>query len=227
MKISIAAATLAAFATTAASAADLPRRTDAAPPAPVFTAAPAFSWTGFYVGVNGGYGFGGFTRGGDPLFGNASGGLVGGTLGYNQQFGSAVLGLEGDWGWSGIRGSSTLAGPALASSRLTNLMTARLRAGYSIDRALLFVSGGYAGGTLRSSLIDATLPPGSQSFTTSNWNNGFALGLGAEYAFTKNVSAKFEYLHVGLADKPIFAPPRATTTGLQSNILRAGVNYRF
>ena len=229
MKNVIAAASLLALSLAGARAADLPRR-DAAPafPGPGFSSAPAFSWTGFYAGVNGGFATGGFTRGGDALFGKANGGLIGGTLGYNHQFNTVVLGVEGDWGWSGIKGSNNaLAGPAFASSRITSLATARLRAGYSIDRALLFVTGGYAGGSVRSTLTDTSLPPGAQTFNSRSWNNGFALGAGVEYAFTKNISAKLEYLHVGLADKPVFAPPRAFTSGARQNIVRAGLNYRF
>ena len=221
------ATSLVALALSPALAADIPRRTDAAPPAPAFSPAPIFSWTGFYVGLNGGYGFGGFKGGGDALFGKANGGLVGGAVGYNQQFGSVVLGLEGDWGWSGIKGERNLPGPAFANAKLTNLATIRARAGYAIDKTLLYVTGGYAGGTLKSALTDTTLPVGARNFSASNWNNGFALGAGVEYAFSKSVSLKGEYLYTSLSDKTIFAPPRLNNTGIRQTILRAGVNYRF
>lgn len=228
MKTLVAAASLLAFSLAGAKAADLPRRGDAPAPAPFMSPAPVFSWTGLYAGVNGGFAAGGFTRGGDFLFGKGNGGLIGGTLGYNHQFNNLVLGIEGDWGWSGIKGSNNaLAGPTFANSKITSLATARLRGGYAIDRALLFVTGGYAGGSVRSTLTDTSLPPGAQTFNTRSWNNGFALGAGVEYAFTKNVSAKLEYLHVNLADKPVFAPPWASTSGARQNIFRAGLNYRF
>ena len=215
---------LLALAITQAGAADLPRRTDAAPPAPIYSPAPIFTWTGFYVGLNTGYGFGKFTGGGDTLFGKAHGGLVGGTVGYNQQFGSIVLGVEGDWDWSGVKGSNTLAGPVFGSAKLTNLATARIRAGYSIDKALLYVTGGYAGGTISGSLNDTTIP---RNFSSSNWNNGYAVGAGVEYAFSKNISVKAEYLYANLATKPVFAAPDLSNAGVHQNLLRAGVNYRF
>jgi len=93
-------------ATTAiAAAADLARRAPYYPAsAPVY--APLFSWTGFYIGINGGGGFGSSNW---DLTGSrtVSGGLVGGTVGYNYQFGQAVAGIEGDVDWSGINGSTS------------------------------------------------------------------------------------------------------------------------
>src|SRR5947209_19380723 len=80
-------------------AADLPNRRVA--PAPAYVPPPIFSWTGFYVGVNGGGVFGDFTKGGKSTFGSPTGGLVGGQAGYNQQFGQIVVGVEGDIHWAG------------------------------------------------------------------------------------------------------------------------------
>ncbi len=93
-------AALMAGVASSAMAADLPTRK--APPAPqVYAAPPVFSWTGFYVGVNGGWGGG--SSGGD--FGSPTGGLVGGTVGYNYQVGQFVAGLEGDWDWADLNKS--------------------------------------------------------------------------------------------------------------------------
>jgi outer membrane immunogenic protein len=106
-----------------AMAADLPRR--AAPPA--FVAAPVFTWTGFYVGVNVGYGWrnnnddnviflpagsvagSAATAGSLTLFDNSDedGGILGGAqIGYNVQFGSFVLGLEADIQAADLSGDS-------------------------------------------------------------------------------------------------------------------------
>src|SRR4051812_8118099 len=68
-----------------------------------------YNWTGFYVGVNGGYGWGtsDWTAASVGIADlKTKGWLAGGTLGYNYQMGSWVLGLEGDWDWSNIKGSS-------------------------------------------------------------------------------------------------------------------------
>src|ERR1700734_731539 len=79
--------------------------------APLYKAPPAqvtqaYNWTGFYIGANGGGGWG-HSWWQSPSTGvNLSGGQVGGTAGYNWQFGNAVLGVEGDLDWSKISGTS-------------------------------------------------------------------------------------------------------------------------
>src|SRR3954467_6510079 len=97
-RVFIAAAAVFAVATTmtAASAADMAHRR-------MPTKAPAYidqqyNWTGFYAGINGGYVFGKSewsAATGSSSF-NTSGGLVGGTVGYNRQMGQLVVGVEGD-----------------------------------------------------------------------------------------------------------------------------------
>ena len=90
--------------TGAAAAADLPPA-----PAPYYKApyaAPYYNWTGFYLGVNGGGGFGTSTWDSAGSF-NLTGALAGGTIGYNYQYGRAVIGAEGDIDWSGMKGSTT------------------------------------------------------------------------------------------------------------------------
>src|SRR5580658_9533993 len=89
----------------AALGADLPPAPTPYYKAPAF-APPPYSWTGFYIGINGGGALGRSnwdTAGGF----NVDGGVVGGTIGYNYQIGRAVLGVEGDLDWSGLRGSIT------------------------------------------------------------------------------------------------------------------------
>src|SRR6201999_3405809 len=90
-------AALMAGVATSAFAADLPTRKAPPAPAPIYVA-PAFTWTGFYLGVNGGYGVGNDGK----SFGNVDGGMVGGTAGYNYQLGQIVLGVEGDWDWADL-----------------------------------------------------------------------------------------------------------------------------
>jgi len=205
-------AALMAGAASSAMAADLPTRK--APPAPqVYAAPPVFSWTGLYVGVNGGWGGG--SSGGD--FGSPTGGLVGGTIGYNYQVGQFVVGVEGDWDWADLNKngySVALASPY--SNKIDDLVTARARAGYAIDRALLYVTGGYAG------VDDRISAPGV--FSSTDWRSGGAIGGGLEYAFTNNISAKAEYIYAPIADKSYFA---GTKSDLDISLVRAGLNYKF
>src|SRR3954468_5487760 len=91
-----------------AQAADLP--TKAYVSAPV--AAQVYNWTGFYVGVNGGYGWGAqdpltlFSNRFDRTSFNINGGMLGGTIGAQIQQGYVVLGIEGDLDWANIKGNS-------------------------------------------------------------------------------------------------------------------------
>ncbi len=216
-------AALMAGAASSALAADLPTHKAPPPPAPVY-APPPFTWTGFYIGVNGGFGF---SSTGPSSFGHIDGGLVGGTAGYNYQIGQFVVGAEGDFGWDGATASRGFTGPAYTKTRLTDLMTIRGRVGYATDRALLFATGGYAGGSINAKLIDAALPVGSQYYTADSWHSGYTVGAGIEYAFTNTISAKAEYLYTDLGSTTMFAPPHLASAGLHQNIVRAGVNYHF
>jgi len=201
-----------------ANAADLPRRHAMPVKAPMYEA--PYNWTGFYVGINGG---GGFGHSSWDVYGtgfNTSGGLVGGTVGYNYQMGQVVFGLEGDGDWSNLRGSGLCAGVS-CETRNDWLATARGRIGYSFGRVLPYVTGGGAFGDIKSSLAGF----GSQTTTRAGW----ALGGGAEVAIAGPWSAKLEYLYVdlGKAGCDATACGVATDVSFTSNIVRGGINYRF
>src|SRR5512135_600070 len=105
-KLLLASVGLLALGIASASAADIARREMPAKAPVYFT--PAYNWTGFYVGINGGGAFGRSDL--SNAFGstgyNATGGLVGGTLGYNYQINQLVFGIEGDIDWADISGNS-------------------------------------------------------------------------------------------------------------------------
>src|SRR5271154_4797124 len=209
-------------------AADLPT-TKGPPPAP-YPPPPAFNWTGFYIGVNGGWGF---TNTHNDSFGNnINGGLVGGTVGYNYQMGQFVIGYEGDVDWSDIRGSNFTFGlpGGFGNDKLTSefMVTERARLGYAWDRTLFFVTGGYAGIDMHGS-FNAFSPSTGPFFGSQNeWHNGGIVGAGIEYAFTNNITFKGEYLFAPLQSKTYFAgTPDETNTRLDISIFRAGINYKF
>ncbi|MFZ3359243.1 MAG: outer membrane protein [Xanthobacteraceae bacterium] len=206
----------------AAEAADLARPVPYYPKAAIYTP-PPFSWTGFYLGINGGGGFGS-SNWDSTGSRNIGGGLVGGTIGYNYQVGQAVFGVEGDIDWSNINGSTTNACPPGCETSNTWLGTARGRIGYAAGRFMPYVTGGAAFGDIRASA------PGIA--TQSSNKAGWTLGGGLETALTANWTAKVEYLYVDLGS---FNCGVACTGGVStvdnvsfhSNILRAGVNYKF
>ncbi|MGA2043697.1 MAG: outer membrane protein [Roseiarcus sp.] len=227
-------AALLAGAATSAFAADLPTR-KGPPPAPAYYA-PAFSWTGFYVGVNGGFGttdlrgnsFGPFAGVGPvSAFGSPSGGLIGGTVGYNYQIGQFVIGAEASLDWADLSKSRSFFNGSSDKLKVDSIGNVLGRLGYAWDRTLFYAAGGYAGGDVHASGFNDAFYgvnfPGS-----SGWRSGYAVGGGIEYAFTNNISVKGEYLFSQLQGKTYYGgTPDAVKAGLDINTFKVGVNYKF
>jgi len=206
-------------------AADLPNRYQA-PYAP-YDAPPMFSWTGFYAGINGGASFGGFSQAGSQFFGSASGGMVGGTIGYNYQAGPIVVGIEGDIDWASISGSKTPFVGVSSRATLDQVNTVRARIGYGYDRSLFYVTGGYAGGSVSSRVSNFASMP-SFLLSESHYLNGFAIGGGVEYMVAPHFSVKAEYLYTSLGSTNYFSgTPGSLNAGIDFSTIKAGVNYHF
>jgi outer membrane immunogenic protein len=232
--------------TAGAMAADLPSRRIA--PAPVIPAVPAFTWTGFYVGVQAGYTWGeddnNITFLGVP-FGGTSGdldGFVGGAhAGFNYQFGSIVVGLEADI--EGVAtdndgviftgpGNGLLAGETLTADGEVDFQgSLRARFGFAFDRALIYATGGFAFVNFSS---DFTFNNGAgtvltQSFEDTEW--GWTLGAGIEYAITNNFTARVEYRYTqldGIDNNGAFNTLGfASSSEPEFHTIRAGVSYKF
>jgi outer membrane immunogenic protein len=190
--------------------------------APPTEAAQAYSWTGFYFGANGGGGWGHSVWSGNATGIGLSGGQAGGTVGYNQQLGKVVLGIEADADWSALDGKSTSPGcPIGCSTSDSWLSTVRGRVGYAFDRIMPYVTGGLAVGDIRAATPGF---PGGEAV-----NPGWAAGAGIELALPGNWSAKAEYLRVDLGrfnctGCGAFPPDNVS---LQENVFRAGINYHF
>ena len=130
-----------------ASAADLPRAMPYKSPAMV----AQYNWTGFYLGINGGGGFGDSNWNGFAVSNSPSGGMIGGTAGYNWQGPGSpwVFGLEGDIDWTNIRDSSACGG-VLCETRNNWFGTVRGRVGYAFDRFMPYVTVGLAIGDVEA-----------------------------------------------------------------------------
>jgi outer membrane immunogenic protein len=178
--------------------------------APAYVAPSYFSWSGFYVGVNAGYGFGKADAGGGADV-KPSGFIAGGTVGYNLQTGLWVWGIEGDFDYSAMKdevGGVDVKAPWFG--------TVRGRIGYAGWGNLLpYITGGAAFAKLD---VDAGAA-GDDSDTRVGWT----LGAGLEYALWSNWSVKVEYLYADLGTYDIGGGDVDFTT----NIVRAGLNYRF
>jgi outer membrane immunogenic protein len=184
-----------------------------------------YNWTGFYIGINGGYGWGNSNW--SLLPGTSikpTGGLFGGTLGYNWQAGSFVYGIEGDWDWSGVKGSVTCAVIATCTTENPWLATIRGRLGYAFDRWLPYITGGGAYGNIKATV---SVPVAGLAASASKSNFGWTIGGGVEYAFLGNWTAKIEYLYVDLGTVNDGIAPVVNNVSFKENIVRAGLNYKF
>jgi outer membrane immunogenic protein len=178
------------------------------PPAPVYKGPnvvppPAFSWTGLYLGVEGGWGWGredysdnsiaGFPPG-VAISQRPNGGVVGGVLGYRYQIGQFVLGAEGTAAWADLKGTVT-PGPGVTDSlKVRSLYTATGQAGWAFDQALLYVKGGWAGASVNTAIATVAGGLASQSQT----DNGWTVGGGLDYAIWQNLILGVEYDHFDL-----------------------------
>jgi len=197
-----------------------------------------YNWTGFYIGANGGYGWG-RTTSTDTVIRTStthdpSGGLAGGQIGYNWQAGTWVLGLEADGDWANIRGSAPCPNPAFGcASNIRDLASFRGRIGYAVGPALFYGTGGlgYANANYNEFSVAGAIPPAGATafYSTDRW--GYAAGAGIEYGFAPSWSAKLEYMHYGFDS--VTAPPGTlavatpVSLSLRVDTVKVGINYRF
>jgi outer membrane immunogenic protein len=210
----------------AASAADLPRRSAPVAPLAPIAAVPLFTWTGFYVGVNAGYGFSDSND--DAVFvpqgtflgalagssgvvsngGNENDGFVGGAqVGYNLQFGAFVVGVEADIQYADLGGDNNRTAVYTPQTGL-NPVAFGFRPGSAVSGIEYF-------GTVRARAgvaFDRVLVYATGGFAFGGFDGGnggfvddgddiqggYAVGGGIEYAFTNNITAKIEGLYVNL-----------------------------
>jgi outer membrane immunogenic protein len=248
-KLAFVLASAAALASGPALAADLSRPIYKAP---VIAAAPYFNWSGCYIGVHGGGGWG-QKRWRDPALANfefsnhdISGGLVGGQIGCDFQTGAFVFGVEGSGSWADITGSSldilSPGGVTLRDhSRIDAIGTFTGRIGWAWDRTLLYVKGGGAvvGDRFRATCEVAVggcagFPVGSTFASANDTRFGWLVGAGIEYAFTPNWSVKLEYNYMDFGREnatfsgPVFAgAPFDFNIDQRVHVVKAGINYRF
>ena len=224
-----------------ASAADLPMK---AAPLPV---TPPFSWTGFYVGGNAGAGVlldQGFQNVSVPADRHGIGGLAGGQIGYNYQMGMLVLGIEGEGFWSGMKVTQDVFGGLnpgilIASANIKNKYDFDVagRFGIAFDRALVYGKAGWVFGGFDWNATEVNFCGNSCRITQGSATlDGLLIGLGLEYAFTNNWTAKFEYDYLGFNAKnvgftvscPTCTPFTITqSVSADKHIFKVGFNYLF
>jgi outer membrane immunogenic protein len=194
-----------------AMAADLPVK--APPPAamPVYLS----DWAGFYIGINGGGGWGHTTFDFTPVLNSkTSGGVFGGHAGYNWQYGSVVAGLEADFDGADIK--DTVLG---VEQKTNELASARARIGY------LFVPNLLAYGTAGAGWGHTQIS--SPGFLSDEVNQfGWVAGAGLEYKLLDHVLLRAEYLHYDFAKTEA---PNVVGDNFKEtvDVVRGGLSYKF
>jgi outer membrane immunogenic protein len=217
---------------------------DMAPPvykAPYGPPPPAYSWTGFYFGANGGFGGNNVTYSsavaGIPESAslNSSGFFGGGQVGFNWQVAPMwVIGAETDFDATDISSNATATVPfatASAGTKIDWFGTVRGRAGVLVTpTALLYATGGWAYGRTTSSAT-ATALGFTESVSSGNMQNGWTAGGGLEYAINPWLSLKTEYLYVNLGSANLSGMedgvPLTLTEKTAFHTVKAGLNFKF
>jgi outer membrane immunogenic protein len=213
-----------------ASAADMQAAVPYSPYRQAPYAPPIYNWTGLYIGAMGGYGWSDEVRasiGGlavSTSSNDLNGGFAGGTIGYNWQMGSWVLGVEADAAWSDIKYSVSAFG-VTASDKIQNIGSVTGRIGYvPVQSLMLYFKGGYAwaNNEVSASGFGAT-------FSESRFHSGGTVGAGLEYMFVPNFSGKIEYMWTDYANSNYLNNFVPGGIGLSAsvNTVKAGLNYHF
>jgi outer membrane immunogenic protein len=243
MKTLLIAASIAIAGATGAQAADLAARPYTKAPPPMI--APIYDWSGFYIGINGGGGsshkcwdllndtLGPVIPAAAEGCHNATGGTVGGQIGYRWQASAWVFGLEAQGNWAGFKGSNINVSSAttLDQSRINAFGLFTGQVGYAWNNVLLYVKGGAAVTSDKFETFD--IPTGLQNDSAKQTRWGAAVGAGLEYGFAPNWSVAFEYDHMFMGSRDVdfytLAGFYNTTDHIRQDVdlFTARINYRF
>jgi outer membrane immunogenic protein len=201
--------------------------------------ATIYDWSGFYLGINGGWGSSRNDWSNTSVFGfgvgegshDATGGTVGGQLGYRWQAGNWVFGVEGQGNWADFSGSNvSLIVPAVSNrSKIDAFGLITGQVGYAWNNVLLYVKGGAA--VTDSKYEGQILGVTFDSVEKTRW--GGTVGAGVEVAFAPGWSAGVEYNHLFLDSEshtftsPILGVTRIDDIKQDVDLVTVRVNYKF
>jgi outer membrane immunogenic protein len=211
-----------------------------------YTKAPAmiaavYDWSGFYIGANGGWGSSRSSWDflpGVVTFGegshDASGGTVGGQVGYRWQAGTWVFGVEAQGNWADFKGSniSLFNATVRNESRIDAFGLFTGQVGYAANNVLFYVKGGAA---VTSNDYRRFVAATNTLFAASNDDTrwGGTVGVGLEYGFAPNWSFGVEYNHLFMQDRTLaFTTPGGLFAGnarvdQDVDLVTARLNYKF
>jgi outer membrane immunogenic protein len=208
-----------------------------------------YNWTGLYLGAHFGAGWGtdaalnvqgGGNPGTEAGSGTTNGVLGGGQIGYNYQFGRALVGIEGEYTAAAVKGDTHLKvgddgtshSAVTVQNRRIATIAGRVGAVFQ-DNMLLYVKGG-------SAWVQSTFDVTRWQFglvgsapTINDNRSGYVVGFGTEYKFDRNWSAKIEYNYLDFGTKTLTqesimgSGPRTADVSNQVHTVKVGANYTF
>jgi opacity protein-like surface antigen len=215
---------------------------DLAVKAPALAGPLPAQWSGFYLGIHGGYGWGHDSTDADfspfptPSDPSPKGGVFGGQAGYNWQYGSVVAGLEIDFSGADLKDSSSstlvlgqrVSITSTLSSKIDYFGSARARAGFLLmpDWLLYGTAGlGWAHDSITASITE-TVGTRSESISATGFSDhfGWTAGGGVEYRLWQNLLLRAEYLHYGFGSASY---GDVVNSKLSIDVVRGGLSYKF
>ena len=201
-----------------------------APPAPI---AAIYDWSGFYIGINGGGGSAhttwDFVGTGTEGSHNATGGTVGGQIGYRWQTGQWVFGVEGQGNWADFSGDnvSNIFPGDRNRTRINSFGLITGQVGYAWNSVLAYVKGGAA--VVGDKFDVNSTATGALLGSTSQTRWGGTVGAGLEFGFAPNWSVGVEYNHIFLQDKDVTFTGLIGTDRIRQDVDMGLVrlNYKF
>lgn len=214
-------------------------------------------WSGFYIGVNGGYGWAqddhqNLTSGGGyfsdfvtgPAFPNTqrispSGAVYGGQFGYNWQAANWVFGLEGQFDGADLKrtdDSIYFPGVTALRAKIDAFGTITGRIGYAFGNVLPYIRGGYVAARFNTTDFDTMNPT---TLSHRDWRSGYTVGAGLEWKLVPNWSVAVEYAYMDFGSESFSGsfvnfidPLRSLQTSayrdsLELSTVTVRLNYQF
>ena len=190
--------------------------------------APGFDWTGYYAGLQAGYGWGQsditVTEGAPfSITPDIDGGFVGGHVAGLWQFNQAVIGGEAELNYSSIGGTALSGLGSTFGTEAKWFGSLNAKAGFAMDRLLVYGIGGLAFAGIETSQVAGA------SFAGTRTNVGWTLGAGVDYALTDKfiVGAQYRYYDFGSEHYDVAEPFNDRNQNVKLNTVGVNLSYKF
>ncbi|MEP6567537.1 MAG: outer membrane protein, partial [Mesorhizobium sp.] len=188
--------------------------------------APGFDWTGYYAGLQAGYGWGqsdiSVTEGAPfSITPEIDGGFIGGHVAGLWQFNQAVLGAEADLNYSFIDGTAVSGLGSIFDTDIKWFGSVNAKAGFAMDRLLVYGIGGVAFAGIETSQVAGA------SFASTRTNVGWTVGAGVDYALTDKfiVGAQYRYYDFGSEHYDVAEPFKDRDQNVKLNTVGVNLSY--